>query len=143
VNRSLTLTASPFFGLLEVVTSGNVERKETYFLHRDAGKRDEIVRIWSGRREFKVRSSTIGGGTRGGQFGGFSSGCCFNVVDVLVKDEGTSFVFVLDLGGMVESLVLYLARGELINDSGAYGDSRDWRSGSTCSAVVMSRIDEI
>lgn len=99
MNLSFTRTASPFFGLLGVVTSGNVDRKETYFLHNEVGNRDEIVRIWSGRSGVRARSSTAGRGTRAGQLGGFSSGCFVAVTDLAV-DDVISFVFDFDLGGM-------------------------------------------
>ena len=52
----------------------------------------------------RVRSSTIGKGMSGGQLGGCSSVCCFDVIDGLDVDGAVSFVFDFDLGGIVRCL---------------------------------------
>jgi hypothetical protein len=68
--RSLTRTASPFFGIPGVVASGRVLRKATYLAQRVEVQRFEIVRIWEGSSVSRVRESDGRRGWRGGQLGG-------------------------------------------------------------------------
>ena len=92
-NRSLTLTASPFFGFPGVVTSGSVLKKLTYVLQSDAVKNVDVVYIWFSITGVNVRSSREMRGLRGGQSGAAGFGCSVADLPPRADFEGAGLNF--------------------------------------------------